>query len=119
MPDMDVRKQALELEQQMRLLQDELRSPLEVGGTAAPKLPVEEGRRLKRVVDDFRLFLWAYIDTWSENRSDMAATVQRIRLQAVADMMNVLRSELAGKGIPQSPEGRAVRKAFQDFSWLL
>ena len=114
--DIQTEKWASDLETQIQSLQQHLQSPAESGGTAAPKLALTEALRLKRVVDNFRLFLWAYNEAWSSNRTDTKAVLQRIRLQAVADMMNLLHPELAGKGLPDSTEGRAVRQALRSFS---
>ena len=116
MADFRISQRALDLEQQLQSLQHELQSPADVGDAATPKLPVEDARRLKRVVDDFRLFLWAYADTWGEKHGDAAGTLQRIKLQAIADMLNLLRPELAGKGLPEGREASALRQAFKEFS---
>ncbi len=116
MHDPYVIQRAVELGQQVKSLQQDLQSPLPSAAPAAEKLPVSDAQELKRAIDDFRLFLWAYIDTWSQNRGDTGKTLQRIRLQAAADMLTVLRTELAGNGLPDSAEGRAIRRAVMDFS---
>ncbi len=116
MTDLKTQQRAIELEKQIQSLQHELQSPMDTAGTASPRLAVEDAQRLKRKIDDFRLFLWAYVDSWAERRSDPAARLQRIRLQAVADMVNLLREELAEHGLPDNPEARAVRLALDSFS---
>lgn len=117
--DTNVKDIAGKLEEQVQSLQHELESPMANVSPAAGKLPVADAQRLKRAIDDFRLFLWAYIDAWSEKRSETAGTLQRIRLQAAADMLTALRSELTGKALPDTPEGRALRLALQTFSQMV
>ena len=48
-----------------------------ITGLAIPKVTVATVRRMKYSVDQFRLFLWAYLDTWAQGGSDPAVRMQR------------------------------------------
>jgi hypothetical protein len=115
-PDTKFKDCALRLEQEIQSFQQELNSPMEGAVPAMGKLAVGDAQRLKRTIDDFRLFLWAYSEAWAGKRSDTAAALQRIRLQATADMLNLLRGDFAGKTLPDTPEAQAIRRALRDFT---
>lgn len=76
-------------------------------GLAVPKVPIGTVERVKYSVDQFRLFLWAYLDTRAQGGYDPAERMQRIRMEAAADMLRMLVSDFRTAGVPSTTE--AVR----------
>ncbi len=73
-------------------------------GLAVPKVPVAVAQRLKYSVDQFRLFLWAYLDSWAQGSTNPASRLQRIRMAAAADMLGLLAQEFSSEGVPTGSE---------------
>lgn len=69
-------------------------------GLAVPKVPVESVSRLKYTVDQFRLFLWAYLDTWPQGGSNPEARLRRIRMEAASDMLRLLTRDFSAGSVP-------------------
>ena len=80
-------------------------------GLATHKLPLDEGRQLKNVVDDFRMFLWAYLDTWDTRGDNPKARLQKIRMQSAADLLSFLAEDFRSSSLPVSGEREALRKS--------
>ena len=73
-------------------------------GLAVPKVPVNSVQRLKCSVDQFRLFLWAYLDTWSQGGSDPELRLRRIRMEAASDMLRLLARDFSSGSVPPADE---------------
>lgn len=114
----DVCRTADELVASLRSMQQELSEPATDPATGMPvsKLPLEQVRQLKLVVDELRLFLWAYLDTWSQGRGESADALQRIRIGAVTDMLHALESGFRNCGLPNIPELEILSERVRSFS---
>ena len=88
-------------------------------GLAIPKAPVDTVRRMKYSVDQFRLFLWAYLDTWAQGGSDPAERMQRIRMEAAADMLRLLVTDFRSAGVPPTSEAMRLGEQLRAVASLM
>lgn len=77
-------------------------------GLALPKLSPEQVRDFKHEIDQLRMFLWAYLDTWALGSADPRIRLQQIRMESAADMLRQLRQEFHITGVPPNKEGRQL-----------
>jgi hypothetical protein len=105
----DVRKMAEQLLADIATLQGELGVPAASAqsGLAVPRISIEEARRLKAAVDMFRMFLWAYLDSW-ESKQDVQAKLRNIRMDCVSDMIAVLHRDFREHGVPANPSAERI-----------
>ncbi len=94
---------------ELRNLQDELSHPArdQKSGMASPKLPLETTQQLQSAVDALRLFLWAYLDTYSGNLA-VEEKLQQIRTEATADMLCLLDAKFRTGGVPHTPQAQRL-----------
>lgn len=85
---------------------------------ATPKLASDAGRQLKNAVDEFRLFLWAYLDTWAVGGDGPKVRLQKIRMEGAADMLELLADEFRS-GLPKSEQAERLRKTIEGILPLL
>lgn len=78
-------------------------------GLANKKVPLEDARKLKNAVDEFRLFLWAYLDIWDCVGETPKDRLQKIRMQGAADMLALLTDEFQSTGLPSGAESNRLR----------
>jgi hypothetical protein len=88
-------------------------------GLAVPKLPPEQVREFKRELDELRLFLWAYMDTWSIGSPDPKIRLDQIRMQTAAEMLRQLKLDFRITGVPPSTEGRRLSTEVHEITPLL
>ncbi len=105
----------------LRRLQRELSHPAThpITGAPEPKMAIEQVRQLKAVIDEFRLFLWAYLDSWARTRGETSQALQRIRMGAVVDMLHALETEFRESQVPDSPEFERLMMRVQAFSKIM
>ncbi len=103
--DAELAARAVYLISQLRELQNRLSNPVidQKAGIAIPALPLETTQQLKSTVDGLRLFLWAYLDTYSGNRG-VQLKLQQIRIDAAADMLHLLEHDFREGGIPRTTQ---------------
>jgi hypothetical protein len=77
-------------------------------GLAVSKLSAEHVRDFKHEVDQMRMFLWAYLDTWAVGSTDPRNRLQQIRMESAAEMRRQLRQDFRITGVPPSTEGRRL-----------
>jgi hypothetical protein len=77
-------------------------------GLAAPKLSAEHVRDFKHQIDQMRMFLWAYMDTWAVGSTDPRNRLQQIRMESAADLLRQLRQDFRITGVPPTTEGRRL-----------
>lgn len=91
-------------------------------GLAVPKVPVNVVHPLKSSVDQFRLFLWAYLDSCSQGDSSPEVRLQQIRMEAASNMLHLLAKDFSTGGVPPTTEAsrlgeqlRAIASVMVDF----
>ena len=77
-------------------------------GMAVSKIPAEYVRCFKLEIDQMRLFLWAYMDTWAVGSTDPRNRLEQIRMESVAEMLQQLRQDFRITGVPPTKEGRRL-----------
>jgi hypothetical protein len=77
-------------------------------GLAVAKLSAEHVRHFKREIDQMRLFLWAYMDTWAVGSTDPRNRLEQIRMESAAEMLRQLRQDFRITGVPPTTEGRRL-----------
>jgi hypothetical protein len=77
-------------------------------GLATPKIPAEFVRGFKLEIDQLRLFLWAYMDTWAVGSTDPKNRLEQIRMESAAEMLQQLQREFHRTGVPPTAEGRRL-----------
>lgn len=87
-------------------------------GLAVPKVSLETVAELKRVVDGFRLFLWAYVDARAE-RGDTSSRLQMIRIESVAEMLGQLSSDFRTDGVPPTREAARLGEQVRNMTSLM
>jgi hypothetical protein len=75
-------------------------------GLAVAKLSAEYVRGFKHEIDQMRLFLWAYLDTWAVGSTDPRNRLEQLRMESVAEMLRQLRQDFRVTGVPPTTEGR-------------
>ena len=91
----------------VQFLREEMLRPAAdpVTGLAVRKVPAEDTRSLKSAIDEFRLFLWAYMDAWDVNGcANPKSQLQRIRIRAVTDMLRLLMDDFRRDGVPSTQD---------------
>lgn len=108
----DVLERVRDLMVEIRSLREEIAQPATdpSTGMATRKLPDDVSRELKNAVDEFRLFLWAYMDAWDGGREGPNVRLQKIRMQGAADMVALLAQEFRS-GLPAGSEADRLRTA--------
>jgi hypothetical protein len=63
----EVLNRAHQVIEQLHSLRQELSQPAAdpSSGLATHKIPLDVARQLKNAVDEFRMFMWAYLDVWA------------------------------------------------------
>lgn len=117
----DVLDRVRELTRQLRALRIEMGQPATDASTglAKKKVPLDAARELKNAVDEFRLFLWAYLDVWDATGDDAKIRLQRIRMQGAADMLALIADELKSTGRTATTETTKLRQQIDNISPLL
>jgi hypothetical protein len=94
------------LVENIEMVQSQLSHPASdpATGLALRRASITQVQRLKISVDQFRLFLWAYVDSWSHGAITPEARLQRIRMEAATDMLRNLTKDFANTGVPPSSE---------------
>lgn len=87
-------------------------------GLAVPKVSLDSVLRLKRAVDSFRLFLWAYVDARAQF-GDPAERLQLIRMESAADMLGQLSSDFRTEGVPNSREAARLGEQVRSIGPLM
>ena len=87
-------------------------------GLAVPKVSLDTVNELKRVVDGFRLFLWAYVDARAEH-GDTSSRLQLIRMESAADMLGVLSNDFSSSGVPPTREAARLGEQVRNISPLM
>ena len=77
-------------------------------GLAVAKVSAEHMRDFKHEIDQLRLFLWAYMDTWADGSTDPKNRLEQIRMESVAEMLRQLRQDFRITGVPPTKEGRQL-----------
>jgi hypothetical protein len=77
-------------------------------GLAVPKLSAEHVRDFKHQIDQMRMFLWAYMDTWAVGSTDPKDRLQQIRMESAADLVRQLRQDFRITGVPPTKAGRRL-----------
>jgi hypothetical protein len=88
-------------------------------GLATPKIPADHVRGFKLEIDQMRLFLWAYLDTWAVGSSDPKNRLEQLRMESVAEMLRQLRQDFRITGVPPSKEGRRLSEQVRAVTPLL
>ena len=78
---------------------------------AVPKLSLAEVRRLKATVDRIRIFLWAYLDAWSDG--DVNTRLRQIRIESAADMLGLIDQDFRTRGVPQTTQAKRLCQQIQ------
>lgn len=109
------------LTEELRLVREAISEPAkdELTGLAKKKVPLDIARGLKDSVDEFRLFLWAYLDVWDGDREGAKARLQKIRMQGAAEMLTLLADELRSARAPGSLESERLRQQVETILPLL
>jgi hypothetical protein len=77
-------------------------------GLAVPKFSAEHVREFKHEIDQMRMFLWAYMDTWAVGSTDPRNRLEQIRMESAAEMLRQLRQDFCITGVPPNTEGRRL-----------
>ena len=77
-------------------------------GLAVAKAPIDSVLRLKNEVDQFRLFLWAYVD--SHPGEDTSSRLRHLRMERTADMLGQLSSDFRNTGVPSTEDAARLRE---------
>lgn len=77
-------------------------------GMAVSKIPAEYVRGFKLEIDQMRLFLWAYMDTWAVGSTDPRNRLEQIRMESAAEMLRQLQQDFRITGVPPTTEGRRL-----------
>ena len=77
-------------------------------GLAVLKLSAEQVRDFKREIDQMRIFLWAYMDTWEVGSADPRIRLDQIRMESAAEMLRQLRQDFHITGGPPTTEARRL-----------
>ena len=106
---------------ELAALRAELGSPTKdpATGLAAPKLSAEHMRAFKREIDQMRMFLWAYLDTWAVGSTDPKNRLEQIRMESAAEMLRQLRQDFGITGIPPTKAGRRLSVQIREVTPLL
>lgn len=88
-------------------------------GLAVPKVSIGIVNQLKYSIDQLRLFLWAYQDSWARGASSPDQRLQQIRTEAAADILKMLSNEFSNKGVPATPEVTRLREQLRTVGALL
>jgi hypothetical protein len=88
-------------------------------GLTAAKLSAEDVRAFKREIDQLRIFLWAYMDTWEVGSTDPRNRLEQIRMESAAEMLRQLRQDFRITGLPPTAEGRRLSVQVQAVTPLL
>ena len=105
----------------IELIRTELSHPKQdpITGLAVPKVPVQTVQQLKNSIDQFRLFLWAYLDTWASGGNDPLLRMRDIRIDCATDLLGRLAGDLQNGGIPPTSQTRRLREQLQIVQVLL
>ena len=95
---------------ELAALRAELGSPTTdpATGLAVPKLSAEYIRDFKHEIDQMRMFLWAYMDTWAAGSTDSRNRLQQSRMESAAEMLRQLRQDFCITGVPPTKAGRRL-----------
>lgn len=95
---------------ELAAIRGELGTPTRVPATglAVPKLSAEHVRAFKHEIDQIRIFLWAYMDTWAVGSTDPRNRLEQIRMESAAEMLRQLRQDFRITGVPPTKEGRQL-----------
>ena len=106
---------------ELAALRAELGSPTKdpATGLAVPKLSAEQMRDFKREIDQMRMFLWAYMDTWVAGSTDPRNRLQQLRMESAAEMLRQLRQDFGITGIPPTKAGRRLSVQIRELTPLL
>jgi hypothetical protein len=88
-------------------------------GMALSKIPAEFVRGFKLEIDQMRLFLWAYMDTWAVGSTDPRNRLEQMRMESVAEMLQKLRQDFRITGVPPTKEGRRLSEQVRAVTPLL
>jgi hypothetical protein len=77
-------------------------------GLAVAKLSAKHASDFKREIDQMRIFLWAYMDTWEVGSTDPRNRLEQIRMESAAEMLRQLRQDFNITGVPPTTEGRRL-----------
>jgi hypothetical protein len=105
--DYQLVERVLAVLQELAAIRAELGSPTTdpATGLAVAKLSAEHVRDFKRQVDQMRIFLWAYMDTWEVGSTDPRNRLDQIRMESAAEMLRQLRQDFHITGVPPTTEG--------------
>lgn len=106
---------------EMEVVKAELSEPAAdpTTGLAVPKISIGVVNQLKYSVDQLRLFLWAYQDTWAHGAVNPDLRLQQIRTEAAADILKMLGKDFSNKGVPATPEVAHLREQLRTIGALL
>jgi len=98
--------------EELASIREELSSPATdpKTGIAIAKVSVDALHPLKATIDEFRLFLWAYMDSWTQGHGDATSRLRRIRMDAATDMLRRLSEDFEASGMPDSAESSRLRE---------
>jgi hypothetical protein len=107
--------------QELTAIRAELDAPVAdpATGLATPKIPAEYVRGFKLEIDQMRLFLWAYMDTWAVGSTDPRNRLEQLRMESVAEMLQQLRKDFRVTGVPPTKEGRQLSEQVRAVTPLL
>ena len=88
-------------------------------GLAVSKLSAEHVRNFKREIDQMRIFLWAYMDTWKVGSTDPRNRLEQIRMESAAEILQQLRQEFCVTGVPPTTEARRLSEQIRAVTPLL
>ena len=105
----------------LELLRAQLSRPKQdaATGLAVPQVPVRAVQQLKNTVDQFRLFLWAYLDTWALSGTDPLGRMRAIRTDCAIDLLGRLLSDFQAGGAPTGTEAQVLRERLEVIHSLL
>ncbi len=97
--------------QEMQAIREELSIPAKdpETGELTPQVRHETVQALQTAVDQTRIFLWAYVDSWAIGGATPVKRIQRIRMQHVAEMLQKLHEDFHGTGLPPISETERLR----------
>lgn len=87
-------------------------------GLAVAKVSLSSAQELKTSVDRFRIFLWAYIDSWS-NKASTASKLRDIRIACASDLLVALSRDFQQEGVPATPAVERLQTEIDRVSKLL
>ena len=107
--------------QELAAIRAELGTQLTDPGTglAVSKIPAEYVCSIKQEIDQMRLFLWAYMDTWEVGSADLRNRLRQIRMETTAEMLQQLRKDFSITGVPPNQEGRRLAAQIRALTPLL